>query len=149
MKFPRNVRLFTGQLDVAPFAAVFFLLVLFVLLQSSLAPTPGVRVQLPMATPPAPPGTDAPALVVTVDRHEQLYFDHQVTDQARLRAQLRLKVQQSREPLTLIIQADASVRHAAIVRVASVAGNAGIGQVLIKTRPPLFSEGAPPQADPP
>jgi len=32
MKFPRNARIFRGQLDAAPFAAVFFLLVLLLML---------------------------------------------------------------------------------------------------------------------
>ena len=32
MKLPRNAKIFSGQLDAAPFAAIFFLLVLFVLL---------------------------------------------------------------------------------------------------------------------
>ena len=31
MKFPRNARIFRGQLDAAPFAAVFFLLVIFLM----------------------------------------------------------------------------------------------------------------------
>jgi len=34
MKFPRNARIFRGQLDAAPFAIVFFLLVLFLMLAS-------------------------------------------------------------------------------------------------------------------
>ena len=48
MKFPRNARIFRGQLDAAPFASVFFLLVIFVMLGSVLQ-TPGVRVDLPQA----------------------------------------------------------------------------------------------------
>ena len=42
MKFPRNARIFRGQLDAAPFAAVFFLLVIFMML-GSLVYTPGAR----------------------------------------------------------------------------------------------------------
>jgi hypothetical protein len=34
MKFPRNARIFRGQLDAAPFAAVLFLLVIFLMLGS-------------------------------------------------------------------------------------------------------------------
>ena len=39
MKFPRNARIFRGHLEIAPFASVFFLLVIFVSL-SSLMYTP-------------------------------------------------------------------------------------------------------------
>ena len=34
MKFPRNARILRSQLDAAPFAAVFFLLVIFMMLGS-------------------------------------------------------------------------------------------------------------------
>ena len=57
MKFPRNARIFRGRLDVAPFAAVFFLLATFLLL-GSLVYTPGVRLELPEADDL--PGTDKP-----------------------------------------------------------------------------------------
>lgn len=51
MRFPRQARIFRGQLDPAPFAAVVFLLVLFLQI-SSLVHTPGVLVHLnnPAAT---------------------------------------------------------------------------------------------------
>ena len=45
MRFPRNARIFHGQLDATPVAAVFFLLVIFLLL-ASLVYTPGVPVDL-------------------------------------------------------------------------------------------------------
>ena len=42
MRFPRNAKIFRGQLDAAPLAGVFFLLLIFFLLSSRLAFTPGV-----------------------------------------------------------------------------------------------------------
>jgi biopolymer transport protein ExbD len=48
MKFPRNVRIFRGQLDAAPFACVFFLLLIFIIM-GTLVYTPGVRIKLPAA----------------------------------------------------------------------------------------------------
>lgn len=45
MRFPRNARIFRGQLDATPVAAMFFLLVIFLLL-ASLVYTPGVPVDL-------------------------------------------------------------------------------------------------------
>ena len=45
MKFPRSARIFRGHLDVAPFASVFFLLVIFALL-GALIYTPGIPVEL-------------------------------------------------------------------------------------------------------
>ena len=45
MRFQRNVKIFRGQLDPAPLAGVFFLLLLFILL-GALQYTPGVLVEL-------------------------------------------------------------------------------------------------------
>ena len=47
MKFPRNTRSLRNPFDVAPFAAVFFLLVIFLML-AALLPTPGIPLQLPV-----------------------------------------------------------------------------------------------------
>ena len=47
MRFPHNTKIFRGQLDAAPFLGVFFLLLIFLLLNSSLVFTPGVEIQLP------------------------------------------------------------------------------------------------------
>ena len=58
MKFPRNSKLLRSPFDAAPFAAVFFLLVIFLVLESFM-PTPGLPLQLPRASDL--PGTDQPA----------------------------------------------------------------------------------------
>ena len=71
MKFPRNARIFRGQLDAAPFVSVFFLLVIFVLLFSlpgSLLHTAGVRVELPVSGNAPLPGTDHPTISVAMAR---------------------------------------------------------------------------------
>jgi len=141
MKYPRHLRVFSGRLDFAPFAGVFFLLVLFLLLDSHLAPPSGMRIQLPTAEAPSVPGTANPALVVSVDRKEQYYFDHQAVRPAELQARLAARAHLSGEPLTLVVQADEAVPYAAIVRLAALAGAAGIRDVLWATRPPLFPVG--------
>jgi biopolymer transport protein ExbD len=53
MKFPRNARIFKGHLDAAPFAGVFFCLLIFVLL-GTLVYTPGVRIELPVSATELP-----------------------------------------------------------------------------------------------
>ena len=45
MRFPRNARILRSQLDLAPFAIVFFLLVIFMML-GTLVYTPGARLEL-------------------------------------------------------------------------------------------------------
>ena len=134
---------------MAPVAGVLFLLVLFLLPQTSLAPVPGLRVELPevdlQESAAAGPG---PRLVVTVDQHELVYFEHQVIGDEELRARLAAKSAQSPGPLSLLVQADASVRHAAIARLAALARQAGVSDIVIGTRPPLFAPAHGPGSTP-
>lgn len=137
MKFPRNARIFRGQLDVAPFAGVFFLLVIFLLLHSSLVFTPGVRIQLPEADGPALPGLAKPSAMVVMDLNGQLYYENQVIEELELRKRLKAAVKKNRD-LVLIIQADKSVRLDAFFRLSKWAGEIGIREVLMAARSPVY-----------
>ena len=55
--------------------------------------------------------------------------------------------QGGKEPkeISLLIQADKAVQHGAIVRLCTVAGEIGVGQVLLASRPPDFSQPFEPQ----
>ncbi len=137
MRFPRNARIFRGQLDAAPFAAVFFLLVIFVML-SSLMYTPGVRLELPVADDL--PGTDKPTVSVAIDSSGRWYFENERIDEARLRTRLAQVVQNSATPPTLIVQADKAATTEMVVRLTMLARSAGITNGLLATLPrPLAS----------
>ena len=141
MKFPRNTKIFRGQLDAAPFAGVFFLLVIFVALNSSLVFTPGVPIHLPTAADL--PGTDRPTVVVVIDAGGQLFFENQVIDESLLRQRLAVEVKDAREPLTLIVQADKEVKYETLVRISLLARNAGFKDALLATRPPVAAAKIP------
>ena len=81
MKFPRNARLLRSTLDVAPFAVVFFLLVIFLTL-AALLPTPGLSLRLPAASDL--PGTDKPTVAVAVDADGRLFFANQIVTGERV-----------------------------------------------------------------
>jgi biopolymer transport protein TolR len=132
MKFPRNARIFRGRLDVAPFAAVFFLLAIFLFL-ASLVYTPGVRLQLPVAGDL--PGTDRPTVAVAVDENGKLYYQNQIITDQELTASLRRAVSNSIEPLTLIVQADRAVHYERLVGVTMIAREAGIYSAWLATLP--------------
>ena len=138
MRFRQTVKPLKGVLDPTPFAAVFFLLVILMVLHSSFAPAPGVRVQLPAAAAPQRPGFTGPELVVTIDQNGLVYFEHQVVPLADLRERLTAKVRASHEPLHLLLLADDGVRHGDVVRLATLAQAAGIREVVEATRDPLF-----------
>jgi biopolymer transport protein ExbD len=140
MKFPRNARIFRGQLDAAPFASVFFLLLIFVLVGSQLH-TPGVRLELPSADDL--PGTDRPTIAVAVDKQGQYYFQNRQVGQAELEQRLQEAAGRSAEPLTLVVQADKEVTEEKLVALALLARNARIHDLLLATLPRLFTNAAP------
>jgi biopolymer transport protein ExbD len=141
MKFPRNARIFHGHLDAAPFAAVLFLLVIF-LMAGSLVYTPGVRLQLPVANDL--PGTDKPAVSVAVDKNGRLYFENQSIEEAELRGRLRTIAQNAKEPLTLLVHADKDATYEMIVHLTLLAREAGIPQAFLATLPRPFAGSARP-----
>ena len=59
-----------------------------------------------------------------------------------LRPQIVQAIEQGgKEPkeISLLIQADKAVQHGSIVRLCAVAGEIGVGRVLLASRPPDFS----------
>lgn len=140
MKFPRNARIFRGPLDVAPFAAVFFLLIVFLMI-ASLVYTPGVRLEIPSADDL--PGIAGPSVSVAIDGNGRLYFENQWIEENELKTRLRSAVTNSKEPLTLVVQPDKGVTYEMLVRLALVARDAGIAQALLATLPSLSSSAAP------
>src|SRR5258708_7149237 len=138
MKFPRNARIFRGQLDAAPFAIVFFLLVLFLLL-ASLVYTPGIRLPLELPRAEGLAGTDKPSISVAIDAAGRLYFENQPIEETELKARLRKAVKSSSEPLALIIEADKRVSWDRMLRLAVLARDVGISVASGATLPSLAS----------
>lgn len=144
MKFPRNARIFRGQLDAAPFVSVFFLLIIFVLLRS-LVYVPGVRVELPSAGNLILPGTDRPTLSLAVTTNA-LYFKNQAISERDFSNELYTATQKVSEPPTLIVQADKDVTEEKLIHLTVLAHQAGIRDLLLATLPRVFD--SPPAAQP-
>ena len=145
MRFPRNARIFRGQLDFTPFASVFFLLVIFVML-GGLVYTPGVRVQLPMASDL--PGTDQPTVTVAVDASGRLFFRNQLIEADQLQSRLREEVTRTGSTLTLVVQADKDLTQDKLERLLSLARAAGIQEALLARLPRLVTSPGPPSSVP-
>lgn len=138
MKFPRNAKILRSQFDVAPFATVFFLLAIFILL-GALMPVPGLRAQL---NPPAAdnlPGIEGRTIAMAVDSSGRYFMENQKFNEAQLQTRLRAAVTHSREPLTLVIHADRAVSYEQLAHLTLLArdcapGN-GITNILLATLP--------------
>jgi biopolymer transport protein ExbD len=140
MKFPRNARLLRSPFDVAPFVAVFFLLIIFLML-AALLPVPGLSLRLPVSDDL--PGTDKPTVAVAIDVTGRLFFANQIVSESELKSRLRDAAKESREPLTFVIRADKAVTYEQLVHVTLLARDAGIRDVLLATLPRVI--GAPDQ----
>jgi biopolymer transport protein ExbD len=142
MKFPRNARILRSQLDAAPFAAVFFLLVMFMML-GSLVYTPGARLELQLPAANGLPGTDKPSVSVAIDADGRLYYENQWIDENLLRQRLRDKARGISEPLTLVVQADKTVSYERLMRLTLLARDAGIPEALLATLPSPVAHSLP------
>ena len=134
MRFPRNARILRSQLDAAPFAAVFFLLVMFMML-GSLVYTPGARVELQLPRANGQPGTDKPSVYVAIDADGRLYYENQWIEERALRGRLQAAARKTSEPLMLVVQADKSVSYERLLRLTLLARDAGIPEALLATLP--------------
>jgi biopolymer transport protein ExbD len=141
MKFPRHAKIFRGQLDVAPFAAVFFLMLCFVVMGSFLY-TPGITVPI---TPPVADGfsgTDNPTVTMAITATGQFLFDSKIVNDDELKSALQNKVSgspKSSKPLTLIVIPDKSVTYEVLTKVRVLARDAGIAEVQEGVRPSAYS----------
>ncbi len=141
MKFTRNIRSLRNPFEVAPFAAVFFLLAMF-LMVATLLPTPGIPLQLPVtgnSTGQDLPGTDQPTVSVAVDANGRFYFASQIVTEAQLKSDLSAAVKKSTESLTLVIHADKTVTYEQLVNLTLLARDAGIQNTLLATLPRIAS----------
>ena len=143
MKFPRNSRLLRSPFDLAPFAAVLFLLVIFLML-GALVPVPGVNLSLQLPVAENLPGTDKPTVAVAVDANGRFYFANQIVNEDKLKSALKTAVQKSREPLTLVIQADKAVTYDQFIHLTLLAREAGIQNALLATLPRAVTAPAAP-----
>ena len=134
MKFPRNARILRSQFDVAPFAAVFFIVMIFLML-GALMPVQGLRTSL---TPPAAnnlPGVEQRTVAMAVDSAGQFYFENRAVNEAQLKTSLRATVAGANEPLTLVIHADHAVTYDQLAHLTVLARDLGITNALLATLP--------------
>jgi len=140
MKFPRTAKILRSQFDVAPFAAVFFALLIFLLL-AALLPVPGLRMNLTPPTAADLPGVDRPIVAIAVDAQNRLYFENQIVSEAVLKTALAAAVKGTQGPLTLVIHTDKAVAYEELAHLALLARapEIGITNLLLATLPRLVN----------
>jgi biopolymer transport protein ExbD len=146
VKFPRNARMFKGQLDAAPFACVLFCLLIFLLL-ALVVPIPGIPIHLPDAVP-GQTGVEGPRITVALDAggpqnpQGTIYFEEQIIGEQELQRRLTQEVRKYQKPPTLILQADKNATVGQLVNLERLAERAGIKDIHQETLPGVFDSGA-------
>ena len=133
MRFRRHCKPFRGRLDAAPWAGLFFILLIFFLLKTSFFFVPGVRIDLPQADRIA--GVTNTTVTVMIDRDGRMFYNHQVVDSDTLKLRLADAVKTARPGLTLVVQADRRLDLQRLVELEQVAAGAGVKDILLAGRP--------------
>jgi biopolymer transport protein ExbD len=123
MKFPRNAKIFRGQLEVAPVMSVLFLLIIFILLNSSLVYTPGLPLRMPAARGEA---DERPRIVVRVNAEGRLMIDGQPVAEETLRQRLKEAKDESANGVVLEVRAVPEADEAVLVRLRNMARDGGV-----------------------
>ncbi len=117
--------------DVVSWVNVALLVLMFFIAQSGFVLQPGIAVNLPAS--PMADGANYGSLVVTITQEGLLFFDDARTSLDAFAEAVRRQAQ--RDPdATLVIEADARVRHGDLVRIYNIATAAGLQRVVLATR---------------
>ena len=138
MKFSRHCKPFRGRIDAAPWACLFFVMLIFFLLKTSLFFVPGVRIDLPQARGLS--GVTNATVAVMIDRDGRMFYNHQVVDSNMLRQRLSEAVKASKSSITLIVQADRRLDLQRLVELEQIAGSSGVKDLLLGSRPLMGEE---------
>lgn len=134
MRFPRSAKILRSQFDVAPFAAVFFA-VLILLMLAKLLPVPGLQTKLTPPTASGLAGVDGPTIAIALDNQGRLFYENQIVTERVLATSLKVAASTAPKPLTLVIHADRAASYEQLTRLALLARDAGITNALLATLP--------------
>jgi biopolymer transport protein ExbD len=121
-----NLQPRTALTDFTPFLSVFFLLVLFFMLSSSVIQISGIAVDLP-------PGNtrmhDVKKMVVTVTADDKIYFDDAELDSVNA-FRNRLGSMKSRGQTTLLLRGDSSAHYGKVAEIIAIAEDLNVNVIL-------------------
>lgn len=122
-RYKTNLKIFEGRPDLTPMIDVVFLLLIFFMLSSSFVQVSGIPVVLPQAAASSDMSVDK--LVVSIDKHNQLYFNDHLMDWNSLTEKLnQCKVDWNAN--TVIVRADRSTEYGSVVKMMSLARSLGL-----------------------
>jgi biopolymer transport protein ExbD len=119
MKFPRNTRIFRGQLDMAPVACLFFATALMLFLHSQTVFVPGVRLDLQPSR-----DTNRPSLFI--DSEDLFHYGEETMSEGAFARRLKADAEKGRAPGTILLQVDLGASTNALNALRTVAAELSI-----------------------
>lgn len=119
MKISTNLKILEGNYNYVPFINVFFLLLIFLMLNSSFVQVSAINIDLPPL--PGQP-ISAEKLVVAIDKNQNYYFNDQVMDIKTIKEQLANIVSRYQVE-SIILQADQNAPQGAVAKILSLANS--------------------------
>jgi biopolymer transport protein ExbD len=119
VKISTNLKILEGNYNYIPFISVFFLLLIFLMLNSSFVQVSSINIELPPL--PGQP-VSAEKLVVTIDKNQNYYFNDQVMDLKTIKEQLANIVSKYQVD-SIILRADQNTPQGAVAKILSLANS--------------------------
>jgi biopolymer transport protein ExbD len=141
MTFRTYCEIAKGRIDPAPMVDIVFLLLIFLVLSSPFVLQPGFGF-VELAKSNNPQVVSFQNLVVTISRENLFFFNTQRITLEALRPALQKAAREIRNP-ELIIKADRQVSQETVIKIMSMAFEAGITAVNLATRPEIPVATAP------
>jgi biopolymer transport protein ExbD len=142
VKFRRQ-RIDEGGINLTPLIDVVFLLLIFFMVSTSFTKESRLQIELPTATG-EPPSDERAALEIVVDGKGQYRINERAVSgtsvDALMTAMTRLA--EGGDDLPVIITADATSPHQAVVTAMDAAGRLGFARLSLTTQKPQGAEGA-------
>ena len=120
------------DINLTPLVDIVFILLIFFLITSTFVQSPGIDVNLPKANSSAET-SQSQSIVITVDENGQLIYGGEVTDIGGLTDTLSKLFKES-PGHQIVIQADETTNHGAVVEAMDAAREAGFRKLGIATQ---------------
>jgi len=130
MRYPRNVKIFRGGVDAAPFAGLFFATILFMVLFYSHVFFPGV----PVALAGDEDAADLSERTVEVLKDQSVLFLGERYDWNEFQQEITARARKGDLPKRVVLQTEPGAPEAAVTRVENLLKESGVGIKLPGSR---------------
>jgi len=122
------------EVNLTPLIDVVFLLLIFFMVSTTFEQQSRIQIELPEATP-TPAEAEDESLEIVIDAQGRYFIGEQqvVNSELKTLKSAISKAVEGREPLTVIIRADASTPHQAVITALDAASQLGLTQISLAT----------------